>query len=88
MLTIAVAAIIALRPFYGARHETPQTPHEAPLSMLIGPALLAFGSLALGLAPAMLGADALLTSAATAVPLRNPHQTSQVTPRSTSVIFS
>ena len=67
ILTIAVAAIIALRPFYGARHETPQTPHEAPLSMLIGPGLLAFGSLALGLAPAVLGADALLTSAATAV---------------------
>lgn len=67
ILTIAVAAIIALRPFYGARHETPQIPHEAPLSMLIGPGLLAFGSLALGLAPAVLGADALLTSAATAV---------------------
>ena len=67
ILTIAVAAIIALRPFYGARHETPQIPHEAPLSMLIGPSLLAFGSLALGLAPAVLGADALLTSAATAV---------------------
>ena len=67
ILTIAVAAIVALRPFYGARHETPQIPHEAPLSMLIGPGLLAFGSLALGLAPAVLGADALLTSAATAV---------------------
>jgi multicomponent Na+:H+ antiporter subunit A len=67
ILTIAVAAIVALRPFYGARHETPQIPHEAPLSMLIGPSLLAFGSLALGLAPAVLGADALLTSAATAV---------------------
>ncbi|GGC89899.1 putative monovalent cation/H+ antiporter subunit A [Vreelandella lutescens] len=67
ILTIAVAAVIALRPFYGARHETPKTPHEAPLSMLIGPGLLAFGSLALGLAPAMLGADAMLTSAATAV---------------------
>ena len=67
VLTIAVASIIALRPFYGARHETPKTPHEAPLSMLIGPGLLALGSLALGLAPAMLGADALLTSAATAV---------------------
>ncbi|WP_311064927.1 putative monovalent cation/H+ antiporter subunit A [Halomonas sp. DWK9] len=67
ILTIAVAAVIALRPFYGVRHDTPKTPHEAPLSMLIGPSLLAFGSLALGLAPAMLGADALLTSAATAV---------------------
>lgn len=67
VLTIAVAAIIALRPFYGARHHTPKTPHEAPLSMLLGPGLLALGSLALGLAPGLLGADALLTAAATAV---------------------
>ncbi|RUR32052.1 putative monovalent cation/H+ antiporter subunit A [Vreelandella andesensis] len=67
ILTIGVAAIIALRPFYGRQLETPKTPHEAPLSMLIGPGILAFGSLVLGLAPAMLGADALLTSAATAV---------------------
>lgn len=26
ILTIAVAAIVALRPFYGARHETPKYP--------------------------------------------------------------
>ncbi|CAH1043853.1 putative monovalent cation/H+ antiporter subunit A [Halomonas sp. TD01] len=67
ILTIAVAAIIAFRPFYGRQLETPKIPHEAPFSMLIGPAVLALGSLVLGLAPAMLGADALLTSAATAV---------------------
>ncbi|MDW0360236.1 putative monovalent cation/H+ antiporter subunit A [Halomonas venusta] len=67
ILTIAVAAIIAFRPFYGRQIETPKTPHEAPLSMLVGPSLLALGSLLLGLAPALLGADALLTSAATAV---------------------
>ncbi|MGO2009979.1 putative monovalent cation/H+ antiporter subunit A [Vreelandella alkaliphila] len=67
ILTIAVAAIIAFRPFYGRQIETPKTPHEAPFSMLVGPAVLALGSLVLGLAPAMLGADALLTSAATAV---------------------
>ncbi|WP_438455932.1 putative monovalent cation/H+ antiporter subunit A [Vreelandella venusta] len=67
ILTIAVAAIIAFRPFYGRQIETPKTPHEAPLSMLVGPSLLALGSLLLGLAPALLGAGALLTSAATAV---------------------
>jgi multicomponent Na+:H+ antiporter subunit A len=67
ILTIAVAAIIALRPFYGRRHETPKTPHEAPFSMLLGPGLLAVGSLSLGLLPALLGGNALLTSAATAV---------------------
>ncbi|WAM51049.1 putative monovalent cation/H+ antiporter subunit A [Vreelandella venusta] len=67
ILTIAVAAIIAFRPFYGRQIETPKTPHEAPLSMLVGSSLLALGSLLLGLAPALLGADALLTSAATAV---------------------
>lgn len=67
ILTIAVAFIIALRPFYGKRHPTPLEPHEAPLGMLVGPALLAVGSLLLGLMPAMLGANALLTSAATSI---------------------
>ncbi|MGM0833591.1 MAG: putative monovalent cation/H+ antiporter subunit A [Pseudomonadota bacterium] len=67
ILTIAVAIIIAIRPFWGQLHTTPKEPHEAPFSMLIGPAVLALGSLLLGLAPAILGADALLTSAATAV---------------------
>ncbi|MFB9869093.1 putative monovalent cation/H+ antiporter subunit A [Vreelandella sulfidaeris] len=67
VLTIAVAFIIALRPFYGKRLHTPLVPHEAPPSMLVGPSLLALGSLLLGLMPATLGANALLTSAATAI---------------------
>ncbi|RUR50773.1 putative monovalent cation/H+ antiporter subunit A [Vreelandella populi] len=67
VLTIAVAAIIALRPFYGTRRQTPKVPHEAPFSMLIGPGLLSVGSVVFGIAPAMFGADALLTSAASAV---------------------
>ena len=67
VLTIAVAAIIALRPFYGPRHQTPKAPHEAPFSMLVGPAILSVGSLVFGLMPATLGVDALLTSAASAV---------------------
>ncbi|MFG6666916.1 putative monovalent cation/H+ antiporter subunit A [Halomonas sp. HNIBRBA4712] len=67
ILTIAVAAIVALRPFFGRYRPTPQEPHEAPPSMLVGPALLAFGSLLFGLAPAFFGIDALLTAAASAV---------------------
>ncbi|WP_085918726.1 putative monovalent cation/H+ antiporter subunit A [Halomonas sp. CSM-2] len=67
VLTIAVAAIVVMRPFYGQRQSTPQDPHEAPLSMLLGPGLLALGSLLIGLAPGLLGGNALLTSAATAV---------------------
>ncbi|MEG3078615.1 putative monovalent cation/H+ antiporter subunit A [Halomonas sp. 5021] len=67
VLTIAVAAIVVIRPFYGQRQSTPQDPHEAPLSMLLGPGLLALGSLLIGLAPGLLGGNALLTSAATAV---------------------
>ncbi|SFU83660.1 putative monovalent cation/H+ antiporter subunit A [Halomonas korlensis] len=53
-LTLAVAAIVALRPFLGTLRETPKVPHEAPLGMLAGPALLAALSLLTGLAPGML----------------------------------
>lgn len=53
-LTIAVAAILALRPFYGKRHQTPRVPHESPLAMLTGPALLAGCSLLFGVVPSLL----------------------------------
>ncbi|WP_111413255.1 putative monovalent cation/H+ antiporter subunit A [Billgrantia lactosivorans] len=53
-LTLAVAAIVALRPFFGTLRRTPRTPHEAPPGMLAGPALLAALSLLLGLAPGRL----------------------------------
>lgn len=65
-LTIAVAAIVALRPFFGERRQTPRVAHEAPASMLIGPAVLAVLSLLLGLTP-MLAGTGLLTAAASAV---------------------
>lgn len=48
-LTITAAAIVALRPFHGTLKATPRTPHEAPLSMLLGPSVLALLSLLLGL---------------------------------------
>ncbi|NIC04628.1 putative monovalent cation/H+ antiporter subunit A [Billgrantia bachuensis] len=53
-LTLAVAAIVALRPFFGPVRRTPRSPHEAPLGMLVGPALLAALSLIFGLAPGWL----------------------------------
>ncbi|PMR70015.1 putative monovalent cation/H+ antiporter subunit A [Halomonas heilongjiangensis] len=65
-LTIAVAAVVALRPFFGQRRQTPRVAHEAPVSMLLGPAVLAVLSLLLGLVPVLAGAH-LLTAAASAV---------------------
>jgi len=66
ILTIAVAAIIALRPFFGQRRQTPRVAHEAPASMLLGPAVLATLSLLFGLMPS-LASSGLLTAAASAV---------------------
>ncbi|MBF7054012.1 putative monovalent cation/H+ antiporter subunit A [Halomonas sp. KAO] len=53
-LTLAVAAVVAIRPFFGPRRETPRAPHEAPFGMLAGPALLATLSLLFGLVPGLL----------------------------------
>jgi multicomponent Na+:H+ antiporter subunit A len=38
---VATALMVSIRPFWGARRETPRTPHEAPLSMVLGPFVLA-----------------------------------------------
>jgi len=50
-LMVAIAGIVALRPFYGGRPDTPKPPHEAPLSLWIGPAILAALGLTFGIAP-------------------------------------
>ncbi len=42
---VAAALMVAVRPFWGPLHETPQPPHEAPLPMLLGPVLLAVAGL-------------------------------------------
>ncbi|MGM0913167.1 MAG: putative monovalent cation/H+ antiporter subunit A [Pseudomonadota bacterium] len=59
-LTLAVAAIVAIRPFFGPLRETPQTPNEPPGGLLAGPALLAALSLLFGLAPGLL--DSLVSA--------------------------
>lgn len=51
-LTVTAALIVALRPFWGkVRHLAEKTPHEAPLSMILGPIVLAGYCLFLGIYP-------------------------------------
>ncbi|WP_422364813.1 putative monovalent cation/H+ antiporter subunit A [Pelagibius sp.] len=65
-LMVAVAGIVALRPFYGRRLETPKAPREAPLRMWIGPVTLAALGLTFGLMPGLI-ADSLVQPAVTAI---------------------
>lgn len=65
-LGIAVAAIIAFKPFYGALKATPKSPHEAAWPMLAGPVVLATLSLLFGILPGLAGVY-LVEAAATAV---------------------
>ncbi|EMR13840.1 monovalent cation/H+ antiporter subunit A [Methylophaga lonarensis MPL] len=51
MLVTAIAAVIAIKPFYGELKTTPKAPHEGPLGMLAGPVVLASLSLLFGLMP-------------------------------------
>ncbi|MCP1676668.1 multicomponent Na+:H+ antiporter subunit A [Natronocella acetinitrilica] len=49
IMIAAMAAVFVLRPFTGELKKTPKKPHEAPVSMLIGPVILASLSLIFGL---------------------------------------
>ena len=68
---LLVAFLVAWKPFAGREVVAPKAAHEAPLSMLLGPALLALSGVLLGFAPWLLG-DALLVPAAAAV-IGAPH---------------
>src|SRR5690625_1643752 len=63
---VAVAGVVALKPFLGSRRKTPVTPHEAPFTMWIGPFVLGVGSVVFGLLPALVG-PTLMVGAASAV---------------------
>jgi multicomponent Na+:H+ antiporter subunit A len=70
VLLVAVAGLIGLRPFLGNAVPTPRTAHEAPLSLWLGPVVLAGLSVAFGLWP-IWGADRLVSAASSSV-LRRP----------------
>jgi multicomponent Na+:H+ antiporter subunit A len=52
-VSVAVALIVILKPFFGQYKETPKAPHEAPLSLWVGPGILAGLGLLIGLFPAI-----------------------------------
>jgi len=62
---VAVAGVVTVRTFWGPLRPTPQTPHDPPLALWLGPALLAALGLVLGLAPGLAGT--LVQGAASAV---------------------
>jgi multicomponent Na+:H+ antiporter subunit A len=45
---VIAAGIVAIKPFFGRLRETPKHPHEAPVSMLLGPVVLALLGLGAG----------------------------------------
>lgn len=69
-LTVAAAILVGARPFFGRVSSAAEAAHEASPSLWLGPALLAAGSLLLGLAPLLV--DANLVSPAVAATLGEP----------------
>jgi multicomponent Na+:H+ antiporter subunit A len=63
---VAVAGLVGFRPFLGKSASTPRSPHEAPLSLLLGPLTLAGLGVAFGVWPG-LGAESLMSGASTSV---------------------
>ena len=63
---VLVAVLVAWVPFAGRTVQAPRAPHEAPLSMLVGPLVLAALGLLFGLAPGLVQ-DGLLRPAAAVV---------------------
>ncbi len=50
-LIVMVTILVGIKPFFGKLLATPETPHEAHIKMLFGPALLAILGLLMGLFP-------------------------------------
>jgi multicomponent Na+:H+ antiporter subunit A len=62
---VFVAGAVGIGPFWGKRKPTPRPPHEAPLSMWLGPLLLAGLSLFVGIYPAFVS-ESLISPAISA----------------------
>lgn len=75
MLSVAIAATAGVGPFIGRVLDTPRQPHEAPISLLLGPATLAALPLIVGLfsnlvdGPLLAPAVAATLQSRTATPL-------------------
>ncbi len=51
VLLVALAGIVGIRPFFARKKATPKEPHEAPVSLWLGPVVLAALGLIIGLFP-------------------------------------
>jgi len=50
-LIVMITILVGFKPFWGTRVSTPKEPHEAPIKMLFGPAILAIFGLLMGIFP-------------------------------------
>ncbi len=66
ILFVAIAGFVGLKPFFGSEVSAPKHPNEAPVTLWLGPNLLAALGLILGVAPGLLD-SALLGPAASNV---------------------
>ncbi len=71
-LMLAVGLAVALKPFYGARPDTPKKPHEAPPSMLAGPVVLGVLGLLVALATPVFNTEIMTPLASAIIGARTP----------------
>lgn len=62
---VTVGAIVGIRPFFGVLKPTPQSAHEAPFSLSLGPGLLAVLGLIFGIAPGVVEMYLVVPAAST-----------------------
>ncbi len=67
-LMVAMAGVLAIRPFFGPKGATPREAHEAPFPMLAGPLAMGALGLALGLMPPIVGAGLIAPAVQAMVP--------------------
>ena len=63
VMIVAAGGLVSLKPFFGRAGHTPKLPHEAPLSMTLGPMLLAGLTVTFGFLPGVVNDYAVKAAA-------------------------
>jgi multicomponent Na+:H+ antiporter subunit A len=56
-VNVAMAFVVGYKPFFGSERPTPKHAHEAPISLWLGPAILAILGIGIGVFPAVVAAN-------------------------------